>query len=114
MLVDQAAESMQVVSLGCGTKVVETGKNNKMRCVRDQHAEVLARRGLKKFLLGEMGKEVSRVLVSVVEEKDDICPRLQFQLQPHLTLHLYVSSAPCGNACLKRWVNNKRKEKFQS
>jgi hypothetical protein len=31
-------------------------------------------------------------------------PGLAFRLRPGVTLHLYTSSAPCGNACLKKFA----------
>ncbi|KAF4664661.1 hypothetical protein FOL47_005024 [Perkinsus chesapeaki] len=89
---DSKMDEMEVLSLAVGTKylppnVVSKDIDGSNELVHDCHAEVLARLALLRYL-GDYGWSS--------EAK---------------TLHMYTSSAPCGNACIKRWVTGK-KEKF--
>ncbi|KAJ1451700.1 hypothetical protein M885DRAFT_529130 [Pelagophyceae sp. CCMP2097] len=77
---------LTVVSLGAGTRFSCTGKADEPR---DGHAEVVARRGLKRFL-----GRVLRGDAGVQQWPDLIDGRGEFVGG----LHLYVSSCPCGNA----------------
>ena len=47
-------------------------------------------------------------LLTAIHEKDG-CKR--YQWREDVSLHFYISSAPCGNATLKRWARS-RKEVF--
>ena len=87
---------MHVISLAVGNKFNATGEKHSNR-VRDCHAEVLARRAFKLWLLKQY---MSRENNSEFFEKttDNV-------LKPHEGIKwvLYVSSCPCGNACIRRW-----------
>jgi hypothetical protein len=90
--------------------------------VRDCHAEVLARRAFRCHLSLEMKRLVQEQMQQREPEPQDPVdsilecvvvrsststttpPRLAFRLRPGVTLHLYTSSAPCGNACLKKFA----------
>ena len=109
---------LEVISLGVGTKVLSLehllGDKVKER-VRDMHAEVLARRGLLRWLHVQLelaSGDESPYLTAVDEEVDPAgllmtTPR-RYRLRPQLTLHMYSSSQPCGNACIKAWAKCKK------
>ena len=91
-------EKIHVISLGVGNKFQPTGTKNP-DLVRDCHAEVLARRAFKRWLLQEyqlctQGKTSS---FFSLDSSGKIVPIKSLQFV------LYVSSAPCGNACIRRW-----------
>ena len=65
-----------MISFGVGTKFLNTDDDDK---VKDMHAEALSQKGLVKYL----------------EENS---------LSESETLHMYVSSAPCGNSVIKKWA----------
>ena len=107
--------------------------------VRDMHAEVLARRAFRRQLTLEI-QEDQRVLETNRRASDrfgdndnkqgenpsvlvrsnglssrkrtDKCPKIRYKLRPGLTLHMYTSSAPCGNATLKKFCKMS-KERFR-
>lgn len=86
--------------------------------VRDCHAEVLARRAFRRYLSIEM----KRILQSTASSTNDDSAILErttppdspsplsppssarLKLKSNVTLHLYTSSSPCGNACLKKFA----------
>jgi len=101
--------------------------------VRDCHAEVLARRAFRWQLMNEIQTDLAatrkREGGSPVEQedKDDKIDKqpyipilqrklsndtdestIQYGLKPGVTLHFYSSSAPCGNAALKKFAKMKR------
>ncbi|KAF4716940.1 hypothetical protein FOZ62_018960, partial [Perkinsus olseni] len=92
VIFDEKSDKMEVLSLAVGTKylppnIVREDEEGRNELVHDCHAEVLARLALLRWLDG---------CAEWPESK---------------TLHMYTSSAPCGNACIKRWISG-RKEKF--
>lgn len=146
-------DELVVVALGVGTKFLTEATLRAMSessqsstatatCygdrVRDCHAEVLAKRAFRRYLLLEILHDLrgtcapnhwcpagsqpvsspirllERVSSTGVENKQDF-PEvgLRYRLRSYVTLHLYCSSAPCGNAVLKRFCTMKR-ETFQA
>ena len=91
------------VSLGVGTKFLraeQIAADGAGACVRDCHAEVLARRGFHRYLLLQ--------LLGSLRGEPSVCrlpaaPGGRFRLADGLSFHLYSSSQPCGNASIKRW-----------
>ena len=113
--------------------------------IRDLHAEILARRALRKYLLMEMHtlldnfKNDNQTTATETKTKTNNNPsslqqdkkednkqqqqRLfvliynptnkKFQLNKHVTIHMYTSSTPCGNSTIKKFAQMS-KEKFQS
>ena len=75
------AGDLEIVSLAAGTRFA----NGKLGSgfISDCHAEVLARRAFNRFLVDRPGNFFKSV-------------------------HLYVSSQPCGNACVRRWAKSRR------
>lgn len=90
--------------------------------VRDCHAEVLARRAFRRQLslcmLREMEDSATRVegtdqeYPPILERLDGENASTTFRLKPGVSLHMYTSSAPCGNATLKKFATMK-KESFR-
>jgi len=81
--------------------------------IRDSHAEVLARRAFRRKLTLEMkyliaGKSSSG---SGILQYDALAKCGKFSLADGVTIHMYTSSTPCGNSCLKKFVKMS-KEKF--
>jgi hypothetical protein len=76
--------------------------------VRDCHAEVLARRAFRRQLCLEMQDILKRPQAGSEDGYRRILQQTQqtkpcFALQSGVTLHFYTSSAPCGNAVLKKF-----------
>jgi hypothetical protein len=108
--------SLQVLSMGAGTKFLsesvlqQEARSSKYGTrLRDCHAEVLARRGFCRFLCLEIVDMLSSNGCSQVLERTK---QNKFRLQPFITLHMYTSSAPCGNAVLKKF-SKMAKERFR-
>ena len=116
---------LQVQSLGVGTKFLpesilqqELGKEQRTEVlvgmdghsylqgygirVRDCHAEVLARRAFRRQLYVDMQQSPQG---RCILEK---CNDGQFRLKSDVTLHMYTSSAPCGNATIKKFATMKK------
>lgn len=116
--------TLEVVSLGVGTKFLSIQqlidlKNTtapdsitcKSACLKDMHAEVLAKRGFQRFLMQEC-------LIALTAAVNSNCapsryievmytPSVSLRLREGITVHLYTSSQPCGNASIKRWAKGK-------
>ena len=115
--------SLHVLSMGVGTKFLSEStlkeEHTSMpygRRIRDCHAEVLARRAFCRYVAlemldllscGEGASNDGRIL-----ERSTSCQGRKFGLRPSISLHLYSSSAPCGNAVLKKFSKMK-KEKYR-
>ena len=72
---------LEIVSIAGGTKFAPQKLGS--RFISDCHAEVLARRAFNRYLVDRPGNFSKGI-------------------------HLYVSSQPCGNACVRRWAKSKR------
>ena len=100
---DHGPARFLTVSLGVGTKFLraeQIAADGAGACVRDCHAEVLARRGFHRYLLLQ--------LLGSLRGEPSVCrlpaaPGGRFRLADGLSFHLYSSSQPCGNASIKRW-----------
>jgi hypothetical protein len=113
-----AKDEFLVLSLGVGTKMVGQDaintENRELplsgnRFLRDLHAEVLAKRGFQKFLINHRTNLISSRNDSSKESKIfhfDSTTNL-LKLQAGVKIHLYSSSQPCGNACIKKWAKIK-------
>jgi hypothetical protein len=129
-------DQLEVLALGVGTKflkhklVVENGGT--LDRVRDCHAEVLARRAFRLYLTSEIKKIMAEGGVLSSAGKSTILQNSQnppmqagseehaitaaaalvkppkFELKPSVTLHMYTSSAPCGNATIKKFAQMKK------
>ena len=81
--------TLNLVSLATGTKCV-TGEPSKVEnVIVDCHAEVLARRGLKRYLMAKLDADQ--------------------QVGANFMLHLFISQLPCGT--LDRYRGSREKGK---
>ncbi|KAL3924686.1 MAG: hypothetical protein SGILL_000898 [Bacillariaceae sp.] len=103
-----ADDAMWVVSCATGTKCTSYRCNG---CVlHDAHAEVLARRGLIRVLWGEIRKlkqnqttesnRNGRPLLVPSSSTASASSPTSYRLNPHITLHFYISDSPCGDASI--------------
>ena len=92
------SENLQVVSIGVGNKFHPQGLKSETM-VRDFHAEILARRAFKRLLIEEYVIINAGGISSFFEKVESG----KIRLRKHMQLVLYVSSCPCGNACIRRW-----------
>ena len=86
----------EVVALGTGTKCIN-GEfiSDSGLALNDCHAEVIARRSLVRFLYAQLdlfakGQGSASILVR--------SPSGKFSLRHGVSFHLYISTAPCGDA----------------
>ena len=126
---------LQVMGLGIGTKFLPDNilkeekqqRNNASygKRIRDCHAEVLARRAFRRCIALEMTSDLRGKKYKEETNYIPILERVQHQhanptandtryrLRSDITLHFYTSSAPCGNATLKKFITMK-KESFDA
>jgi len=89
----------EVVALGTGSKCM-TGENisGNGLTIHDSHAEVIARRAFCRFLYSQLE------LCSQSCEDASILQRAEcsgkYTVRPGVTFHMYISTAPCGDARL--------------
>lgn len=98
-IIAQNAKSMWVVSSATGSKCTTVGPVS--LCLRDMHAEVMAKRGLQRILWEEM-KETCTIdnAIRLLAEKEGV-----YRLRDSLRLHLYISDSPCGDATIYKLSN---------
>lgn len=79
--------------------------------VRDCHAEVLARRAFRRQISLEILRDLQSSSVdtnrsqrepfSILQRVVDADGSVKYRLRPNISLHMYASSAPCGNATVR-------------
>ncbi len=118
--------NLKVVGMGVGTKFLsesvlyEEGRSHEYgRRLRDCHAEVLARRAFRRQLTLEMmtissSPEIEFPTSDRILQQSTIVgsTAIQYRLRSGITLHMYSSSSPCGNATLKKF-SKMTKEHFR-
>lgn len=116
IIFDEENDALRCVSLGVGTKTrgrhVGDGCDDDGTRIVDAHAEVLARRGLKRFLLRETRALTTASFLEEIETLDSSDAeqtrmKRMMRVKRGMSLHLYVSSAPCGNATVRRWAKGR-------
>ena len=98
-----AINGSQVICFATGDDCIN-GRHLSVKgeAVNDCHAVVLARRGLVSFLYDQLEKYGAHPEESVFEPAgnfDGLPPRLK--VKEDIRFHLYVTSPPCGDACLQ-------------
>lgn len=99
MITDEQYSQAEVVSIGTGNSCLdETNLSyaDDGTALHDCHAEILARRGLIKYLFHQIKQcqdDHSSIFISDSTSN-------KYQLRENITFHLYISSLPCGNASL--------------
>lgn len=120
--------NLMVVGLGVGTKFLEekilqeeSSSSTYGKRIRDCHAEILARRTFRRQISLEILADAKRNPASATDRPraNRILERtsgkeggISYQLRNGVSLHFYSSSAPCGNATLKKFAKMS-KEKFR-
>ncbi|XP_030377150.1 tRNA-specific adenosine deaminase 1 [Scaptodrosophila lebanonensis] len=89
----------KVVALGCGTKCIGRSKLCKQGYIlNDSHAEVLARRGLLRYLHHELRKAAEqKAMESIFYWKDT---QNCYAMRENLEFHFLSTQTPCGDACI--------------
>ncbi|CEG01592.1 Adenosine deaminase/editase [Ostreococcus tauri] len=105
VLHDELRDELTCVALGVGTKTSGRMRNDDGKRLCDCHAEVMARRGFKRFVLEDAAHAAAGGLDGKMFEVNE---EKTVKQRNGVSLHLYVSSAPCGNACVRRWAKGKR------
>lgn len=104
--------ALHVLCIATGNKFTNRPKSDKddADVIRDCHAEVLVRRAFKFWLLEEWKRlksgDKQEELYFTLSRDSRLVRRLGVRF------FLYVSSAPCGNACIRRWGQS-QKEIFE-
>lgn len=96
MTKDADLKDVQIISFGTGTKCIN-GEHISMvgANINDCHAEIISRRCLKDFFYTNLE------LLLEGEGEESIFTKREtggFCLKPHVKFHLYISTAPCGDA----------------
>lgn len=102
---------LRLAALGVGTKVLsqeqieEAGRHpSGSEALRDMHAEVLARRAFLRFLVDQVSLCASHSADGGVLE----LANGMYRIRDGVSVHMYSSSQPCGNACIKRWAKARK------
>ena len=94
--VDSGNSRLCIVSLGAGSKSIGgahlTKEGDK---VHDCHAEVLARRGLVRFMYSQLDEIKNGNKATSIFEKRDTG---KCSLKENISFHLFISKPPCGDA----------------
>ncbi|XP_078666178.1 uncharacterized protein LOC144908459 isoform X6 [Branchiostoma floridae x Branchiostoma belcheri] len=93
-------EQGTVISIGTGNRCI-TGEHLSLegQTVNDSHAEIIARRGLLRYLYQQLLSYYDDPENSIFQECDEDSKQ-HFKLKPDVTFHLYISTAPCGDGAL--------------
>ena len=99
VLEDATDSNITVISFGTGTRCI-SGERLSMRgdVVNDSHAEVLARRGLVRFLYDELRYfYINTGEKSIFEPVSVDSSQSLVKIKDRYRFHLYISTAPCGD-----------------
>ncbi|KAF1760381.1 hypothetical protein GCK72_008630 [Caenorhabditis remanei] len=106
----QNNENLQVISLSTGNKGLRGDKIvNDGSALIDCHAEILARRGLLRFLYSEVIKFSTSPESSIFERGTE-----KLVLKKGILFHLFINTAPCGTARVDRRMKSGTAEEIQA
>jgi hypothetical protein len=112
MVTDGHFDQASVISIGTGNGCLdETNLSyaDDGLALHDCHAEILARRGLIRFLFEQI-KQSNDNKSSIFQYNPTLH---KYQLDENITFHMYISSLPCGNASLNLQSNSIRYKQGQ-
>ncbi|XP_013174363.1 PREDICTED: double-stranded RNA-specific editase 1 [Papilio xuthus] len=100
LTIDNGVEGAKVIAVTTGTKCV-SGEHMSVKglALNDCHAEVAARRCLQRYLYSQLllYASASDPKKCIPESDIEPIPTGGYQLKPDRSIHLYVSTAPCGD-----------------
>ncbi|XP_022332553.2 double-stranded RNA-specific adenosine deaminase-like isoform X1 [Crassostrea virginica] len=96
LLYDKKTDTLSVVSLGTGNRCI-TGNYLCVEgsVIHDSHAEIIAARGFRRYLYEEVRRSESSGGSEVLGHTSG-----RLRLFRHLSFHLYISTAPCGDGAV--------------
>ena len=103
-----------VISFGTGTRCVN-GEHLSMKgdVINDSHAEVLARRGLVRYLYDELHNFYTNkdtIFERNEDENNETKSSILLRIKKQYRFHLYISTAPCGDGAQFSRDDNENKE----
>ncbi|EGT56651.1 CBN-ADR-2 protein [Caenorhabditis brenneri] len=103
-------EKLILISLATGNKGLSGDKiRSDGSALIDCHAEILAKRGLMRFLYSEVLKHSSTPIKSIFLESGG-----KLILKLGITFHLFINTAPCGTARVDKKMRNGNPEEIKS
>lgn len=104
-------KTFQMVSFASGTRCIAGDKiTQKGDAVNDSHAEVVARRGLVRYLYRELQKYYKDAGSTPLFEMVATSHGPTIHLKDSYKLHLYISTAPCGDGAQFSRDENENRE----
>ncbi|OLL26152.1 Mitochondrial respiratory chain complexes assembly protein [Neolecta irregularis DAH-3] len=101
-----ASHEIECIALATGLKCIPQSQFRDGQVLHDCHAEILAIRAFNQFLIEECRKlQGSDQGVSKFVRKNHIGPGQPYTIRDSLSIHLYVSAAPCGDCSLEYIVS---------
>ncbi|KAK2718901.1 hypothetical protein QYM36_006045, partial [Artemia franciscana] len=98
IVLERPNDAFEVITLTTGTKVISGDHLSLLgHAVNDCHAEILARRCLRQFLYMQIEEAIDNGSFSNDILRFDPIKK-KFSLQEGCRLHLYINTAPCGDA----------------
>lgn len=100
MTIGPTLDDATVICVTTGSKCIGGGQLSlEGDALNDCHAEILARRGLVSFLYDQLHAYDTDPMNSIIfEPPADVNQSQRLKLKSTVLFHLYISSAPCGDA----------------
>ncbi|XP_019857256.1 PREDICTED: tRNA-specific adenosine deaminase 1-like [Amphimedon queenslandica] len=96
---DSKTDIAKVISLGTGSKCIGEHKMSlEGWLVNDSHAEIIARRGFVKYLIGQLKSAILET-EDTIFERSPIC-KGQYSIKNGIKFHFFTSQSPCGDASI--------------
>lgn len=92
-------QGSQVIGIGTGTKCINGEyMNDRGFAVNDCHAEIIARRCFLRFIYDQLEMHLSEDPEVRGQSVFELRDGGGYKLKPSIHFHLYISTAPCGDA----------------